>query len=106
MLVIVLIFLVLMILWTVLDWKTEFDFMMLCFKNIMIVPPITTVSSIIKLAGDIFLVGIAIDLLGLSGFYGASAGLFMSNIMSMVFFMPGKKQKELIKSLSMKGNLC
>lgn len=91
------------ILWTVYDWKQEFDHMMFCFKNITQVPPTITFMSIAKLAGDIFLVSIAINILGLGGFYGAIGGLFMSNVMSLVFFMPSKKEKALIKSLCVKG---
>lgn len=88
-----------MILWTVLNWKSEWDHMIFCFQNVMKVPPFMTIVAIAKLAGDIFLVSIAINILGLGGFYGAIGGLFLSNIMSVVFFRTSRKEKEVVKQI-------
>jgi hypothetical protein len=44
--------------------------------------------SLVRLVGDVVLTSCATTLFGLGGFYGAAGALFMSNLLSVVFFLP------------------
>jgi len=75
-----------MILWAVYNWKLEFDKLKdaINLKNRLSFS--TRFWYAMSLPMDIFLTGAAVAMLGLGGLYGAVGGLFMSNIISIVFF--------------------
>jgi hypothetical protein len=79
------------ILWAVLNWKREWDHLLAVWSS----PPgrggwrmAEYALSLVRLVGDVVLTSCATTLFGLGGFYGAAGALFMSNLLSVVFFLP------------------
>lgn len=94
MTIIVLIVLFANIAWAVLNWKREWDHVV----GVWSTPPrkgiVDYPLSIVRLVGDIAITSAATSLFGLGGFYGAAGALFMSNLVSVVFFLPKRPLHE------------
>ena len=80
------------IIWAVLNWKTELKHL----KNVWSHPKSHTmyeyIMAVIGFGGDLVITAMATSIFGFTGFYGAAMAIFMSNILSIVFFMPKKKK--------------
>lgn len=99
--IIIIVLLLANIIWAVLNWKKEFDHMCNCFKYWKNVTLWELIMSICLFAGDLFITTSAVSIFGMTGLYGSVGALFMSNILSIVFFMPKKET-----TLKLKGLLC
>lgn len=87
MLMIVLLFM--NILWACWNWKREWTHMisLISCKQWKEVP-----LAAVCFFGDIGITTSATAIFGFSGFYGSAMALFMSNVMSYMYFVPKKKK--------------
>lgn len=94
MLVVLIIF-TLNLLWAVINWKNELDFIYAIYTyrgisfNLLTAP--------FFLIADIVITGTATSIFGFGGFYGSAMAILLSNLLSVFFFTPKGDNKELIK---------
>ena len=81
------------IVWAVCNWKVEWDYLVEVWtmRPFGSRPPIEYLTSLVRLGGDVILTTSAASVFGFSGFYGAAGALFMSNMLSVVFFLPRRR---------------
>lgn len=81
------------IIWSVLNWKAEWDHVVAVWSGRPLLdhPPLLYLTSLLRLVGDIVITSMAASVFGFSGFYGAAGALFMSNMLSVVFFLPRRQ---------------
>ena len=84
------------IVWAVINWKNEIDLISAVFKDPFNNLGLTFIAPIFFIA-DIGITATATALFGFGGFYGSAMAIFMSNILSLVFFTPKGENKALVK---------
>lgn len=79
------------IVWAVINWKIEWNHVAAVWTNgpVLSHRPMAYLVPLVKFGGDIVVTSTATTLFGFSGFYGATGALFFSNMLSVVFFLPG-----------------
>ena len=83
------------ILWAVINWKAEIDLVKAAFENPFDNMTVTLTSPLFFIA-DIGITAMATSLFGFGGFYGSAMAIFMSNVLSLVFFTPKGYNKDLV----------
>lgn len=87
------------IVWAVLNWRDEYDTMIGAIKFTDEITP-KSVINIFKCSSlfiaDITITGTATAIFGFGGFYGSAMAIFMSNILSVVFFVPKGEAKVIL----------
>ncbi len=86
------------IVWAVYNWKNEFDLIKAVYENFSI----RSVNSMhffapLYFISDLAITGTATSIFGFAGFYGSAMAIFMSNVLSVVFFTPRGETKQLLK---------
>ena len=84
-------FSLLMILWTVYNWKHEWAYILESFKSGQYGH---TDRGVWNFVLDLIITTSATAILGLVGFYAAGLALFFSNVMSIVFFAPPRSWRK------------
>jgi len=84
------------ILWAVLNWKSEIDLVIAAYQNPFNNIALAFIAPLFFLA-DIGITGAATSIFGFGGFYGSAMAIFMSNILSLVFFTPKGDSKDMVK---------
>lgn len=91
-LLIALVFDIAMIIWTVKCWKHECDYIKASWRDQQIGHVANGCKNFML---DTVITTTATTILGFQGFYAAGLALFMSNLMSMIFFAPPKNAPHL-----------
>lgn len=91
------------IVWAVTNWYNEYEFIIAVYKN-----PTSSIGgcilSPVYLLLDIGITAGATTIFGFSGFYGAAMAIFMSNVLSVAFFTPKGKNKQILKDYRLVKN--
>ena len=80
------------IIWAVINWRNEYDLCRAVYSSATSTWGLYILAPLFFL-GDLGITGMATSLFGFSGFYGSAMALFMSNILSIVFFTPKGEAK-------------
>lgn len=80
-----------MIIWAVFNWKAEWNRIAAVYSSPLGSVPFREYPlSVLMLVGDIVITSTATGILGLGGLFGACGALFLSNLLSIFFFVRKK----------------